>query len=332
MKDSVLKNILVNTRALFRRNISKEINGLKKRVLELESRLAQMEQNSDIVARNSFCYLTTLQYFAQNNAGSAFYAAEIDYLKKLGHFCNFPYPSESSSFQNEAGFDSEAGLPFVVHDGKKMYFPSTYTVEDAIRQYNHLVRVEKILEKEDGTPAPHCYQSERVRLCGDDVLFDIGSAEGLFALHHVDKVKHIVLVECDSLWHDCLRRTFAPYCDKVDLVAKALGVEDGGDCISLPSLLATRASDNVFVKMDIEGGEISALLASEHYLKSCHGKVKLSVAAYHKQNDADMLEEVFKRMGFYSEFSKGYMLFNDYDMPLPPYFRHGIIRAVNIGQ
>lgn len=32
----------------------------------------------------------------------------------------------------------------------------------------------------------------------DDVLLDVGSAEGIFALTHIEKLKHVVLFERDQ--------------------------------------------------------------------------------------------------------------------------------------
>jgi hypothetical protein len=325
----MLKNILVNIRAFFTKNISKEINGSKQRILELESKIARMDQDRENASRNSFCYYSALQYFEQNEQEVPLYASEVEYLRKLGRFCNFPYPVTVPLPQCEAGFDHEAGMPYVVHEGRRLYFPSVYDVEDAIGQYRHLVATEMILKKEDDEPAPHCYQSDKIHLSSDDCLFDIGSAEGLFTLHNIDQVKHVVLVECDPMWFDSLQKTFAPFRDKVDIVKKQVGVEDGESVVTMQTLLAEFASSDAFVKMDIEGGEVPSLLASSAYLASCGEHLKFSVATYHKQNDANQLKELFDRLHFYSEYSKGYMLFNDYDMPLPPYFRHGIIRAGN---
>ena len=325
----MLKNILVNIRAFFSKNISKEINGSKQRILELESKIAWMDQNRERASRNSFCYYSALQYFEQNEQEASLYSSEVEYLRQLGHFCNFPYPVAASLPQCEAGLDHEAGMPYVVHEGKRLYFPSVYDVEDAVRQYHHLVTTEMILKKEDDEPAPHCYQSDKIHLNSDDCLFDIGSAEGLFALHYIEQVKHVVLVECDPMWFDSLQRTFAPFRDKVDIVNKRVGVEDGESVVTMKTLMAEFTPSDAFVKMDIEGGEVPSLLASSAYLASYGERLKFSVATYHKQNDATQLKELFDRLGFYSEYSKGYMLFNDYDMPLPPYFRHGIVRAGN---
>ena len=55
--------------------------------------------------------------------------------------------------------------------------------------------------------------------------------------------------------------------------------------------------------------------------------IKLSVASYHKQHDAEELKALLDSLGYYSEFSDGYLLFHMYDIPVPPFFRHGIIRG-----
>jgi hypothetical protein len=54
--------------------------------------------------------------------------------------------------------------------------------------------------------------------------------------------------------------------------------------------------------------------------------LKLALCAYHYQNDAELLKEMFLNAGFQVEFSKGY-LFLHLDTLSPPYLRRGVIRA-----
>ena len=159
-----------------------------------------------------------------------------------------------------------------------------------------------------------------------DVVFDIGAAEGLFALEQIEKASHVVIVESDPDWIKPLRLTFAPYGDKVTIVRKFVSATDTDTTISLEKLLSNVEYDSAFVKMDIEGYELQSLIPAEKVLRQ-KNSTKLSIASYHKQHDAEMMKSFFDNIGYYSEFSNGYMLFHLYDTPAPPYFRQGIIRG-----
>jgi hypothetical protein len=78
--------------------------------------------------------------------------------------------------------------------------------------------------------------------------------------------------------------------------------------------------------MDIEGYELPVITSALDFLKGKEN-IKMAAAVYHRQHDAEEIKALFDSIGYTSEFSKGYMLFHLYDMPTPPYFRRGIIRA-----
>lgn len=60
-------------------------------------------------------------------------------------------------------------------------------------------------------------------------------------------------------------------------------------------------------------------------------KTKIACCTYHRQNDADALAQMLENAGFRTSFSDGWML-----LPMNgirhPYFRRGVIRAVNYGE
>ena len=75
-----------------------------------------------------------------------------------------------------------------------------------------------------------------------------------------------------------------------------------------------------FLKMDIEGAELSALDGAKELIKG-DKPLKVAVCAYHKEKDED---EIKKRLtNFQITTSTGWM-FASYNYP---YFRRGIIRA-----
>ena len=199
-------------------------------------------------------------------------------------------------------------------------------MDDAVRSYLYYIHVEKLLGNGDTKGAPHQYQSPNVHVEPGDVVFDIGAAEGLFALDQVDRASRVIVVESDPNWIEPLRKTFAPYGEKVKIVEKMVSSVDTENTMSLKKLLMDFCSSSAFVKMDIEGYELPAITSAMDVLKEKSG-IKIAAASYHRQHDADELKTLFDGIGYTSEFSDGYMLFHLYDTPVPPYFRRGIIRA-----
>lgn len=315
MKDSILKNFLVNFRTLFTTNIRREIN---RNANQLASFECEVKQKLD--------FLNLLEYYASHEQEARTFAEELAYLRERGSYCNFPYPPSVTGETVRNGLDEASGLPFVVHKNKKLFFPSHFSKEDATALYLNYLHVERLLgvDEQDGTP--HQYQSPQVHVEEGDVVFDIGAAEGLFALDQIDNASRVVLVESASQWMEPLRRTFAPFGDKVTFVEKLVSAVDTNKTVSLEKLLSETEFRSAFVKMDIEGCELSSISSAVNVLKEKEG-VKMAVASYHRQHDADELSQLFHSLGYASEFSNGYMLFDQYDTPAPPFFRKGMIRV-----
>ena len=326
MKDSMLKNFLVNVRALFSTNIRRRLNDDSNRI----AKMAEALDGLDDVFTTKFHYLNLMDYYAIHKDEADTYRKELDYLQQLGHYVNFPYKSDPGTDTIESGMDEATKLPFVIHKGKKLFFPSHYSLKDAIATYLRYIQEEKLLGVDETEESPHQYQSPWVCVEEGDVVFDVGAAEGLFALDQIDKASHVVVVERDPVWREPLRQTFAPYGDKVTIIEKFISAVDTENTMSLQKLLKDMDYASAFVKMDVEGSELPSLTGALEVLKGKWG-TKLSVASYHRQHDAEQLKALFDGIGYTSQFSNGYMLFSAYDTPAPPYFRRGIIRAKTIG-
>jgi len=322
MNDSIAKNILVNIRALFTTNIRRRLNENAQHIQLLEERLS----NIDDIITTRYHYLNILDYYARHEADAPQYQKELNYLKQVGRFCNFPYETPQEDIVIKTGFDPNVRMAYVIHKNKRLYFHEAYCEDEAEKTYRNYLFVEKLLGKDDLDGTPHQYQSPRVHVTEGDVVFDIGAAEGLFALDNIDKASHVVIVESDPKWIKPLKKTFAPYGNKVTIIQKFVSATDTETTISLASLLSSTEYSSAFVKMDIEGYELQSLSSAKDVLRQKKG-TKLAVAAYHKQHDAEELKTLFDIWGLLSEFSQGYMLFHSYDTPAPPYFRHGILRG-----
>jgi hypothetical protein len=81
-----------------------------------------------------------------------------------------------------------------------------------------------------------------------------------------------------------------------------------------------------FIKADIEGAEVQLLMGSKNILSN-QKNLQIVLCTYHRQNDAEELNQILIQNDFYTEYSKRYMLFT-YDINLKePYLRRGVIRA-----
>ena len=125
-----------------------------------------------------------------------------------------------------------------------------------------------------------------------------------------------------------MRRTFAPYKDKVVFVDKMVSDKTKDNSTTLIDVVRSdiSRSQTFFVKMDIEGGERTVLNGNSEFFKTA--KVKLSCCVYHRQDDAQVIEAKLKEMGYKTRFSKGYMLPTINGIHYP-YFRRGVIYAQN---
>jgi hypothetical protein len=242
----------------------------------------------------------------------------------------FPYKQINKIENVQSGYDDSLKLSYIIHNGKKLYFPLSLSIKNAESTYKNFIENENITgivgvcggyrEKH-----PHQYQSDTFFIQEGDVFCDIGCAEALLALDVIDKVKSVYLVESDPMWLDALKATFKPYKDKVTIIDKLISDVDTETTITLSSLLKNEKESPVFIKMDIEGYETSVIEASKEFLLE-RQNIRIACCTYHRQNDADRLARIFSDLHYEIEYSDGYMLFI-YDKLKAPYFRKGVIRA-----
>jgi hypothetical protein len=291
--------------------------------------LKKLSNNREEIAnlKREFLYFRILHYFEHNNIKE--YSSEIDYLAKIGTLTTYPYNRTNKEVKDvNSGFDKEKRLPFVVHDNKKLFFPRHFSIETAKQFYLNFIVRENILGGGFMEKSPHQYTTESFSVKNDDIVLDVGAGEGLFLLDVIDKIKKGFVFESDKSWIKALIATFEPYKDKVTIINKFASDRDSMNELTIDSCLKNETG-NIFIKMDIEGNEYLALCGAKKVLNR-EEDVRIACCTYHKHDDAGLLENFFKEVNFYSEFSDGYMLFASYDKIRPPFFRRGLIRARNV--
>lgn len=232
----------------------------------------------------------------------------------------FSYHPVREDMEREMVFDDNKAMYYVDFEGKRLYLASSfqnYIVKDG-------KRFARNLWQEQDENSPHLYTDEIVAVKKGDIIVDAGACEGNFTLHNIDKIKKAYLIECDEEWMRALQATFEPYKDKIVFCNKFLSNYDSDMTIKLDSLIEESVD---FIKMDIEGEEINALLGAEKIF-SRSSSIKCAVCSYHRHGDKKRIKEILEKYGLYTYPSKGYMFFI-YDDSIweNPELRRGIVRG-----
>ena len=260
------------------------------------------------------------------------YSREIEFVRNLPldriHEIIFPYFARSPlpDLEKQVVSGRLKGLPYIEHKGKNLFFPRDFTEEKARETYSGLVYIEGLTGEGKKEKSPHCYQTAEFRVEEGDVLLDVGSAEALFALDNIERVKEAYVFECAARWRKPLFATFQRYVGKTRIIPKIVSGNTGKGMITLQDAIKEGKGDRYFVKMDIEGGERDVIRGNVDFL--CRNKVKLSCCVYHRQDDAEVIERMLTDIGFSISFSDGFMLPSMNGIHYP-YFRHGVIYARN---
>lgn len=304
---------LNNLKFLMRYDIGRELRDVQNQLSRLEAGYKK--------TKNELLFLNVV-----SQAG-ADYEDEVAFLRQQGVLSIFPYPRLKEAPTVDCVRDRDCGMPYVLHKGRRLYFPETWSEERAAAAYADYIGTECLLGGGYMTKMPHQYQVDGYSVQAGDVVLDVGAAEGLLALDAIDVAEKVYVFEGDSVWANALRQTFRPFGNKVELVHKFVGSIDDATTVRLDSV-CSQVTRNVFVKMDIEGAEPSVLQASREWLQNV-SNIRLACCIYHRPHDARDVAAFFETLGFQSEFSVGYMLFLCDDLT-PPYFRKGVIRAKSL--
>lgn len=233
----------------------------------------------------------------------------------------FPYPFHDnySAEKIDVFFDAENGMRYVIQEGKRLYFKRRWSEKRIKRAYSELVREQDI-------NSPHRYLTDSFTIGNEDVLADIGAAEGNFSLSVIENVKKIYLFEYDHEWTEALKATFAPWAEKVEIINKYVSDSDDESHVRFDTFYKEK-KDITFLKIDVDGAEAIVLDSCNEVFKSPES-FKVALCTYHKNNDERDFTLLLKNHGFTITPSKGYMI-HYYDKKMKaPFLRRGLIRAV----
>jgi hypothetical protein len=235
----------------------------------------------------------------------------------------FPYPFHNNYSPDniEVFYDQERSMRYVLQDGKRLYFKKLWKEKKIKQAYSDLMREQDI-------NSPHRYLADTFAAESNDVVADIGAAEGNFSLAIIEEVKKIYLFEYDNEWIEALKATFAPWPEKVEIINKYITDHNDDSHIRFDTFFESK-QDVTFLKIDVDGAE-EVVLNSCKGLFSIHQPLKIALCTYHQNEDEKKLTSILKDYGFLVTPSKGYMI-NYYDKKMKaPYLRRGLIRAVRL--
>lgn len=232
---------------------------------------------------------------------------------------NFNYLFVENYKKSKIFIGKEKGLYYTIHNGKKLFFSKDYDTEEKARQYYCSLIIEQDVN------SPHRYLTESFRVPDGAVVIDVGAAEGIFSLDIIDKARKIYMFEPEKNWMEALKYTFEMYLDKVIIINEYVSNYMDIDTTTLDNSIKENKID--FIKMDIEGEEYYALQGAKKLLERSPN-VKCDICTYHQEFAYEAIKNELEKMGFCTEYSKGYMWYVEhFNIMRPPVLRRGLIRA-----
>ena len=220
--------------------------------------------------------------------------AYIDKKKNIS-LLNYDFVEEYTKQPVEVFFDDTCGMLYVPYKGRRMYFPESWDRNKITQYYCSVVA-------EQDVRSPHCYKCDGYMVKAGDVVVDVGTAEGIFALDVVDIVQKLYLIEADENWVKALKQTFQADMDKVQIIYGFADAVSDGNRVALDTLF----EEVNYIKMDIEGYEKPALLGAGKLLQRSQD-IRCAICAYHCKEDEKWIKDYLQVRGFETTVSEGFI-------------------------
>ncbi len=279
------------------------------------------EMESLIENQHFFYKETLLKRYEEENDLEIIKA--VNYIKKSGlDVFNHEFSEKYKNLNVNLYKDLTNNMYYVLHSEKKMYFPKSWTDQEKIIMYYRSILMEQDIS------SPHRYLTKDFRVDKNDIVLDIGAAEGNFSLDIIDKVSKLYIIETDEDWIEALRETFKDYLEKVIIIKKYITSYNEGEFAALDSLVKEPVN---FIKMDIEGNEWEALCGAKKLINRSK-QLKCAICCYHRDVDEILIEDFLKENGFNCETTPGFMWYPG--MARQSYIstklNRGIVRGVRV--
>lgn len=272
---------------LYKKTYKKMFNYILKQSIDKANGYAYREDSFlDQVRKEYIKYLILNDEETKNNASLK---ESFEYIKRNGvsTFC-----SDSINYkiydEQDVHYDQEKQLFWVYYREKKLYLKRSINTVKAV------LEVMNMLAAEQEESSPHCYVNKEFNVSKGDVVFDVGCAEGNFALSIVDSAEKIYMFEADEEWIEALNYTFEAYKEKISIIPKYVSNENTAECITIDTFCNENGIDRIdFMKMDVEGAEPDVLQGAEKLIKE--GKIKkIAVCTYHNAGDESKIRHLLK--------------------------------------
>lgn len=261
-----------------------------------------------------------LHYYSEHPTADSEIESALGYLKnhQLTTFYG-DFQEKYNANDVEVFTDLSNGLSYVNIENKKLYFKRKYNKRTVQLLFNGL-RIEQDRQ------CPHCYTDDEFVLSNNDILADIGCAEGIFTLLNIETMKKAYLFEQDPEWIEALEATFKPWREKIEIVPKFVSNVDTEIDVSLDRFFGDNSEKPNFLKVDVEGAELRVLEGMPQLL--LQKNLKMALCTYHHREDFAFFSRYLKEKNFQFKANPNVMIFlNDLDAIQPPFFRKCLIKA-----
>lgn len=234
------------------------------------------------------------------------------------------FPSKHyNNFKRDVVVIKGDSFNIAIYKNIKIYYPSTWKSENIIANMDAILNEQSY---DYNNISPHQYVNSDYFMA-DDIVYDIGAAEGLQSKLWVNRVKQIVIFEPEPITFKCLNMTFSDEISngKVILVPEGISGSKFQTKIknqeynfdTLDSLVGRYSLPYpTYIKADIEGHEKSLIQNLDSLLQ--HNTLKMvQIMTYHRPEDEIEIPKMLKKFQGQGYFSEGLIWFNeDFDKKL----------------
>lgn len=238
-------------------------------------------------------------------------------IKKKKKLLLFPYNFTKKYKINDIKIYKDGKYYYTLIDDKRMYIKSS----SKFRTKRYVKNI--LLEQDDDSP--HKYCDKKFKVNKNDILLDIGAAEGYFTLKNIDIIKHAYLFECDQKWIKVLEKTFENYKDKITIISSKISDINNSKYQTIDSICSKYGINKVdFIKMDIEGYEENAIKGMKNTINN--NNIKIATCCYHTVNQEYRIRKLLSN-DFEIRTNDSYMIYYyDYDIS-KDFLRHGVLKC-----